>query len=527
MSDLDLLQDYVRTNSQEAFKALVTRHLNLVYSAAHRQVRSSQLAEDVAQSVFLDLARHAARLRPDQPLTAWLFLVTRRTAVDVVRRESRRQAREQFAAEIAALKTPSPTWPQVKEVVDEAMESLSDAERSAVLLRFFENRSLREVGETLGVSEDTAQKRVSRALERLRRLLLRRGVAVSAAGLAADLSAHGVQAAPATLAASVTATAPLSALATGGTLLDGAQSIGLSAAQKAIAAAATAAVLGLGLYEVGVMREQSRALDAGRVRTAQLGTTLGGLRAETAAARQTLQAAQDELARSRLVAAGDPELDEAIRAWLQRVARLKQVAAERPALAVPELELVTEDQWFAAAKDADTTAETWIPTAFQSLRDAARHTVAQVLQRGLSPYSAAHDGRLPTDPAQLAPFLEPELSPAILARYEMLREGMLEAVPPGAYVIAERPASAARHESQLFVGARHHAIEDLNTVSDGALRRAVQAFAAANQGRMPAMAAELLAHLPGNLTQRARQTFLERPASDFDAPKLQAMLASH
>src|SRR5881628_1608373 len=113
MSDRDLLQDYVRTNSQEAFAALVARYLNLVYSAAQRQVRSPQLAEDVAQSVFVDLSRRAATIAPAQPLAAWLFLVTRRTAVDLIRRESRRQAREQIAADLAAMKTPSPTWGKV------------------------------------------------------------------------------------------------------------------------------------------------------------------------------------------------------------------------------------------------------------------------------------------------------------------------------------------------------------------------------------------------------------------------------
>jgi RNA polymerase sigma factor (sigma-70 family) len=101
MSDLELLQIYTRENSQEAFATLVERYVNLVYAAARRQVRSTQLAEDVAQSVFLDLARNANKIRSDQPLVAWLFLVTRRTAVDVLRRETRRQAREQTAAENA------------------------------------------------------------------------------------------------------------------------------------------------------------------------------------------------------------------------------------------------------------------------------------------------------------------------------------------------------------------------------------------------------------------------------------------
>src|SRR2546428_1578384 len=102
-SDLDLLEQYTRQRSEEAFAALVSRHLDLVYSAALRQVRSPQLAEEVAQTVFPDLARNAQRLKPDTNLTAWLYQVTRRTAIDVVRRESRRQWREQIATEMTAM----------------------------------------------------------------------------------------------------------------------------------------------------------------------------------------------------------------------------------------------------------------------------------------------------------------------------------------------------------------------------------------------------------------------------------------
>ena len=101
VNDSDLLEQYTRRNSEKAFATLVDRHLNLVYSAALRQVRSPQLAEEVAQSVFTDLARNASRLKPDTILTAWLYQVTRRMAINVVRRESRRQARERLAAEMA------------------------------------------------------------------------------------------------------------------------------------------------------------------------------------------------------------------------------------------------------------------------------------------------------------------------------------------------------------------------------------------------------------------------------------------
>jgi RNA polymerase sigma factor (sigma-70 family) len=217
-SDLDLLRQYAAQESEEAFAALVSRHLDLVYSAALRQVRSPQLAEEVAQSVFTDLSRKAQKLKPDTILTAWLYQVTRRTAVDVVRRESRRQLRERISTEMTAMNSDAPDWTQMEPLLDEAMEALEETERSAVLLRYFENRSLREVGQKLGTSEDAAQKRVSRAVERLRDYFARRGVAVGTAGIVASMSANAVQAAPAALAATVSGASLAGAAATASSL---------------------------------------------------------------------------------------------------------------------------------------------------------------------------------------------------------------------------------------------------------------------------------------------------------------------
>src|SRR3954447_19063328 len=160
-NDLDLLGEFTSDQSQDAFTALVQRHLGLVYCAALRQVRSPQLAEEVAQSVFIDLARNAARLKSDTVLTAWLYEVTRRTAINLVRGEARRQLREQIALEMNAMNANADDWTRIEPLLDEAMHALDETDRTAVLLRFFENRSLREVGETLGTTDDTARKRVN------------------------------------------------------------------------------------------------------------------------------------------------------------------------------------------------------------------------------------------------------------------------------------------------------------------------------------------------------------------------------
>lgn len=257
-TDLQLLARYAGHHAEDAFAELVRRHVDMVHSAALRQVRSPQLAEEVAQSAFITLAHHAGRLRPDSILTAWLYQVTRRAAVDVIRREARRQLREQIATHIHAMNATDNDWPHVEPLLDEAMAALDETDRTAVLLRYFQNKSLRDVGLALGTSEDTAQKRVSRAVERLREFFARHDVTVGASGLAVALSAHAVQAAPSTLAATITLSA--ASLATTATIT---QVIAMTALQKTLVTAALAAAALTAIYEVrqaGLLSAENQAL---------------------------------------------------------------------------------------------------------------------------------------------------------------------------------------------------------------------------------------------------------------------------
>jgi RNA polymerase sigma factor (sigma-70 family) len=276
-SDLNLLAQFTRDHSQDAFTALVNRHVNLVYSAALRQVRSPQLAEEVAQSVFADLARAAGKLKPDTLLTAWLYQVTRRTAIDVVRKESRRQLREQIAVEMNNMNAHEsgtgfqPVWTEIEPLLDDAMATLEETDRSAILLRYFENKNLREVGETLGTTDDTAQKRISRAVERLREFFTKRNVTIGASGLAALISANAVQAAPVGLAATISAAAVLAGTAVHtSTVIAATKTIAMTTMQKTIIAALLAAAVGTGIYEAcqaSRLRNENQSL---RQQTAQL-----------------------------------------------------------------------------------------------------------------------------------------------------------------------------------------------------------------------------------------------------------------
>jgi RNA polymerase sigma factor (sigma-70 family) len=207
--DGQLLRQYTQERSESAFGELVTRHIDLVYSVALRVAGGdSHLAQDVTQTVFLDLARKAGTVPRDAVLAGWLHRHAWFTAAKMVRTERRRLIREQTAMEMRALddNTGSP-WDQIAPHLDEGLNQLSASDRDAIVLRFFKRQDFRVIGAALGVSEDTAQKRVSRALEKLRGVLSKRGATLTAAALASELTAQAVVAAPAGLVISVTATA--------------------------------------------------------------------------------------------------------------------------------------------------------------------------------------------------------------------------------------------------------------------------------------------------------------------------------
>ncbi len=203
--DAAYLVQFIEKSDEEAFRELVVRHFGLVYGTALRLTnQDAALAEDVAQAVFTDLARKAGRLSRDVILTGWLYQATRFAAAKAVRTEQRRRAHEQEAVAMQEL-TPGPAfeWERLRPVLDAAMGKLSAKDRDAVLLHFIEQKSFRAVGAALGISDDAAQKRVSRALNKLRGILTRGGVAVSGSSLSACLSAATLPPAPPGLALSV------------------------------------------------------------------------------------------------------------------------------------------------------------------------------------------------------------------------------------------------------------------------------------------------------------------------------------
>lgn len=438
---LRLLEQYTRQGAEEAFAALVREYLDLVYSAALRAARSPQLAEEVAQSVFTDLARQAHKMKPDTLLSAWLYRVTRRTAIDVVRRETRRQRREQAAVEQAAQDSATPSeWSHAEPLLDEAMEALPEADRNAVLLRFFEGKDLKAVGGVLGVSEEAARKRVARAVERLRQFFSKRGVEVTSAGVAALLSAKAVEAAPAGLAAAIATALPISGAVLGGAAtLQLATAITMTTIQKLALTAAVAAALGTAVYEQHRLSQVRQQVQALQQQQGPLAAQINALTQERDRLAASLKAAE---AQHRADVAALPKLRAEVtrlrneardaaqtkpgpggpvsETLATKVALLRQKLEQMPGQKIPELKFADEVDWLKAAKRVQTDSDEDVRKGLSLLRTLADIKAVPYLQSALQAYIAANKGNPLTSMDQLKPFVQPPLDDAILDRYEPL-----------------------------------------------------------------------------------------------------------
>jgi RNA polymerase sigma factor (sigma-70 family) len=211
--DQRLLREFVDSASRTALEELIRRHLALVYSAALRQARDPHLAEDISQAVFLVLTEKARTIRNGQALGGWLLAVTRSACVNAMKKQAIQRKHEALASRPETAPTDADEWAQIAPLLDGELNRLAIADRDAIVLRFFQDRSFSEIGREMQLSEEAARKRVTRALERLRAAITRRKPSISLAALSAAIATYAVQAAPGhvvagTIAASIASPTP-------------------------------------------------------------------------------------------------------------------------------------------------------------------------------------------------------------------------------------------------------------------------------------------------------------------------------
>jgi RNA polymerase sigma factor (sigma-70 family) len=247
-TDMELMREFVRDHSETAFAEVVRRHVNLVYSVALRYAGQDGEAQDIAQAVFILLARKAAGLSDRTVLAGWLYETTRFTASRWLRTDARRHAREQEAYMQSLAPDSTATWQQLAPHLEAAMSQLAERDRTLLLLRFYENKSGPETAALLGIGEAAAQKGTARALEKLRKVFGKRGITLSAAGIAGADSANAVQSAPASLAAAITS-GVLSGTALTTAAVIATKTIAMTTLQKTAVTAALTIAVGAGVYE--------------------------------------------------------------------------------------------------------------------------------------------------------------------------------------------------------------------------------------------------------------------------------------
>jgi RNA polymerase sigma factor (sigma-70 family) len=449
--DAELLRRYAAEHSEAAFAELARRHLDLVYCAAFRLLGGDpHRAQDVTQQVFAELARQAERLIHHPVLVGWLYTTTRRMALSLNRADRRRRAREQEATTMSELlrdDAPEQDWALLRPVLEDAMHELHESDCHAVLLRFFQNKTLNEVGTALGLSENAARMRVDRALDKLRGKLVRRGITTTALSLSATLSAHAVQAAPAGLAATVSAAAALAgkALATTAATATATKAIAMTTLQKALVAAVFAATVSTGIYEAhqaSALRGQVETLEQQQAPLAARNQELTRDRDETERQLAMLNDENERLkrntsellalraevvqlrSRAGMAATADDPMQSAAKSLVERVRILQEKLDATPSAKIPELQLLTAGDWADAARgNLDT--EDDFRKAFSTLRDWAVRNFLQSMSSALRKYKQTHHDDVPPELSDLKPFFETAPSDEMLQRYQIVSSKVL------------------------------------------------------------------------------------------------------
>jgi RNA polymerase sigma factor (sigma-70 family) len=457
-----LLAQYSENGSEAAFAELVARYVDLVYSTAIRLAAGDRpLAEDVVQTVFADLARNARGLSREVMLGGWLHERTWHVATTQMRGERRRRSRERQAAEMNASGDPSAgNLAEVAPILDEAVRQLGRGDRAAIMLRFFEQRDFRGVGEALGTSEDAARMRVTRALEKLHAILRHRGVGLSAAALGTAMATEVVTAAPAGLVEILTANSLASAAANVGSTSALLKLVTMTKFQTGlIGALLVAGLVGPVAWqqhqivsklrvENDSLRGPAAQLSAAQAENERLANELAQAKTPTPLPNDQLSELlklRDEVGRLRASARTETDpLNAELKALLAKVTLLKELIEAHPEEQIPELQFLTPHDWLQLAFGLDLRPEVANLTgpqtrAFNQVRTTAKDQFATMMAKALRDNTQANGGLVPPDLTQLKAYFQPPVDDAVLARYQVLRSGKLSDIPGDDMLVGEKP----------------------------------------------------------------------------------------
>ena len=471
LTDQQLLHDYAERRSDAAFDELVRRHIDAVYSAALRLTGEEQSARDATQAVFVVLAQKAASLTGHPVLSGWLHTTARNQACKSIRSEIRRRVCEQEAATMNQLLSADPdaTWEHIAPHLDGALGELHETERDALMLRYFEKKSAPEMAGLLGISEEAAQKRVSRAVEHLRELFSKRKVTIGTSGLVILISANAVQAAPIGLATAIATVSVAGTAVTTSAVIAATKTIAMTTLQKVLVTATVAVLAGTGLYEThqaAQLRDQNLALQQSQ---ATLADQLRQLQSERDAAANRLASSAEnvattrnnntellrlrgEVTRLRIQAdqADDPIVKKAL-LWKANVEKMKQLFAEHPEQRVPEMKLLSEEYFFDLARGQDLESSNGIRQAFSEIRQRAKNTFAVPLQAALKKFIDENSGQLPGSVSDLKPYFTDPVDDAMLDQYKMLFTGKMSDVK-GNFVLRDKQVVDPEFDNAWQIG---------------------------------------------------------------------------
>lgn len=440
-SDSELLLRYARTRDETAFAELVQGHIALVYSAALRRTGGDpHAATEITQGVFIALARNAARLASHPVLNAWLHASTRNAAINLRRREQRRERQLQeiqAMQELTSSERLAQEWQLVRGVLDESLDELSESDRRAIILRFFENQTYPAIGGILGLQEEAARMRVGRALEKLRTRLTRRGIASTAALLGGALSANSVVSVPTGLAATTTTAASAVGLAIpfAGIL----QLMSMTKLTGTFVALAAVIAVGTISYRHGPLSNSRASVDE-TFRPPSIPQP------ETEKVRPPSTVAPVDAAAP---ASPPPILSETDR----KVLELREFLSRFPEQGIPELKLITDADWQTAVASNLETPDDY-QYAIASLRTLAERRFATLLQPALSAFLQANNQQFPTDVAQLRPFVGDHIDGAMLSRYRVAPGSEIPNMKFGDWIITQHRLINPDYDMLAVIGGR-------------------------------------------------------------------------